>query len=95
MSITTIMSTLDNLEKLHRSLLRLANDKTALIKNGDMEGLDQMLKDEQAHLAAITQMDGQRQSAVAQYLTDQGRSVPADPTIADLLMPHQKRKDKP
>ena len=53
MSLTTIMSTLDNLEKLHRSLLRLANDKTALIKSGDMEGLDQMLKDEQAHLAAI------------------------------------------
>ena len=58
MSITTILSSLDNLEKLHRSLLRLANDKTALIKSGDMEGLDQMLKDEQAHLAAITQMDG-------------------------------------
>lgn len=85
MSLTTIMSTLDNLEKLHRSLLRLANDKTALIKSGDMEGLDQMLKDEQAHLAAITQVDGQRQRAVAQYLTDQGQSVPANPTIADLL----------
>ena len=53
MSITTILSSLDNLEKLHRSLLRLAYDKTALIKNGDMEGLDQLLKDEQAHLAAI------------------------------------------
>ena len=55
MSITTILASLDSLEKLHRSLLRLAYDKTQLIKNGDMEGLDQLLKDEQAHLAAIVQ----------------------------------------
>lgn len=85
MTITTILALLDSLEKLHRSLLRLANDKTALIKSGDMDELDQLLKDEQAHLAAIVQMDTQRQRAVATYLTDQGRSVPQNPTIADLL----------
>ena len=50
-----------------------------------MEELDQLLKDEQAHLAAIVQMDNQRQRDVAQYLTDQGRSVPLNPTVADLL----------
>ena len=86
MSITTILTSLDNLEKLHRSLLRLAYDKTAVIKSGDMEGLDQLLKDEQSHLAAILQTEGQRQRDVAQYLTDQGRSVPANPTVADLLI---------
>ena len=85
MSTTTILSLLDNLEKIHRSLLRLAYDKTALIKKGDMDGLDQLLKDEQAHLAAITQMDRQRQVAVAEYLIDQGRSVPINPTVASLL----------
>ncbi len=85
MSITTILASLDNLEKLHRSLLRLAYDKTGLIKSGDMDGLDQLLKDEQAHLAAIVQMDNQRQLGVAHYLTDQGRSVPPNPTVVDLL----------
>ncbi|WP_342508820.1 flagellar protein FlgN [Sporosarcina sp. FSL K6-2383] len=85
MSITTILTSLDNLEKLHRSLLRIAYDKTAAIKGGDMEGLDQLLKDEQSHLAGIMQMEGLRQRDVAQYLTDQGRSVPANPTVADLL----------
>ncbi len=95
MSITTILTSLNNLEKLHRSLLRLAYDKTALIKNGDMEGLDQMLKDEQAHLAAIMQMDGQRQRAVAQYLTDQGRSVPAESDRRRLARTsHRKRTRK-
>jgi hypothetical protein len=43
------------------------------------------LKDEQAHLAAITQMDAQRQRDVAQYLIDQGRSVTLNPTVTDLL----------
>ncbi|MBE1555008.1 flagellar protein FlgN [Sporosarcina limicola] len=85
MSITPILASLDSLEKLHVSLLRLANDKTVLIKVGDMMGLDQMLKDEQAHLAAIVQMDTRRQLAVSQYLTDQGQTVPAKPTVADLL----------
>ncbi len=85
MAIKQILSSLDSLEKLHRSLLRLAYEKTAFIKNSDMESLDQLLKDEQSHLAAIAQMDNQRQLAVAQYLTDQGRSVPATPTVADLL----------
>ncbi|MEK5040714.1 flagellar protein FlgN [Sporosarcina sp. FSL K6-3457] len=85
MSITKILTSLDNLEKLHRSLLRIAYDKTAVIKNGDMEGLDQLLKDEQSHLAAIIQTDGLRQRDVATYLADQGRSVPQAPTVTDLL----------
>lgn len=85
MSITTILTSLNNLEKLHRSLLRIAYDKTAVIKNGDMEGLDQLLKDEQSHLAAIIQMDGLRQRDVAQYLADQGRSASLNPTVTDLL----------
>lgn len=85
MSITTILTSLDNLEKLHRSLLRIAYDKTAVIKSGDMDGLDRLLKEEQSHLAAILQTEGQRQRDVAQFLTDQGRSVPANPTVADLL----------
>jgi len=94
MSITTILASLDSLEKLHRSLLRLAYDKTDLIKNGDMDKLDQLLKDEQAHLAAIVQMDTQRQLTVSQYLTDQGRSMPLNPTVADLLdvVPEADRK---
>ena len=85
MSTTTILATLGSLEKLHKSLLKLAYDKTALIKNGDMEALDQLIKDEQAHLAAISQMDVKRQVDVAEYLTNQGRSVPQNPTVADII----------
>ena len=85
MSIETILSILDNLEKLHKSLLRIANEKTALIKNGDINGIDQLLKDEQAHLAAIVQMDKDREKAAIAYLKGQGRPVPMNPTIANLI----------
>ena len=85
MSIETILAVLDNLEKLHKSLLRIANEKTSLIKNGDIAGIDQLLKDEQAHLAAIVQMDQDRQKAVIAYLKGQGRPVPMNPTISNLI----------
>ena len=85
MSIETILAVLYNLEKLHKSLLRIANEKTALIKTGDIAGIDQLLKDEQAHLAAIVQMDQDRQKAVIAYLKGQGRPVPMNPTISNLI----------
>ncbi|WP_153732407.1 flagellar protein FlgN [Sporosarcina obsidiansis] len=85
MSIEPILTTLNHLEKLHMSLLRLASDKTALLKSGDINGIDQLLKEEQAHLAAIVQMDQQRVNTVKQYLTEQGRPVPAEPTMTQLI----------
>lgn len=85
MSIEPILTTLNHLEKLHTSLLRLAGDKTTLLKSGDINGIDQLLKEEQAHLAAIVQMDQQRVNAVKQYLTEQGSPVPAEPTMTQLI----------
>lgn len=85
MSVETIVSLLDKLEQLHKSLLTLAYEKTALIKTGDIHRVDQLLKDEQAHVAAIIQMDNERQAVVANYLTEQGSSVPTNPTVAHIL----------
>lgn len=85
MSFATILTSLDNLEKLHSSLLQLAYDKTALIKEGNMEALDQILKDEQAHLAAIAQLDAQREVAVKAYLTEKGKHLSMHPTVSDVI----------
>ncbi|MCM3743887.1 flagellar protein FlgN [Sporosarcina luteola] len=95
MSIETILSILDNLEKLHKSLLRIANEKTALIKNGDINGIDQLMKEEQAHLAAIVQIDIDRQKAVIAYLKGQGRPVPMNPTISNLIEATPEPENKP
>ncbi len=94
MSITKILTTLEHLEKIHKSLLSLAYDKAELIKNGDMEALDELLKGEQAHLAGIVQMETQRQKAVTDYLKDQGRSISNGPTLTELMrvVPEEDRK---
>ena len=85
MSIDTIIQTLDNLEKLHKSLLELAYKKTEFIKTGDMDSLDQLLKDEQAHVAAISQLEQQRQTVVTDYLRAKGIAPTDNPTVALVL----------
>ncbi|HBJ01524.1 MAG TPA: flagellar protein FlgN, partial [Lysinibacillus sp.] len=60
MSVEAINSTLTMLERMHKSLLELALKKTEIIKAGDIEALDQLLKDEQAHVAAIEKLEQQR-----------------------------------
>ena len=85
MSIDPILQTLDNLEKLHKSLLELAYKKTEFIKTGDMDSLDQLLKDEQAHVAAISQLEQQRQTVVTDYLRAKGIAPTDHPTVAHVM----------
>ena len=85
MSIEMIIQTLDNLEKLHKSLLELAYKKTEFIKTGDMDSLDQLLKDEQAHIAAISQLEQQRQTVVTDYLRAKGIAPSDTPTVMEVM----------
>ncbi|MEG0438873.1 MAG: flagellar protein FlgN [Solibacillus sp.] len=85
MSITNIIATLERLEKMHKSLLELAIAKTDFIKQGDMEKLDQMIKNEQAHIAAIDTLEQQRQSMVTDYLRAKGIALTDIPTVADVI----------
>lgn len=85
MSITNIVATLEKLEKMHKSLLELAVAKTDHIKQGDMEKLDQMIKNEQAHIAAIDTLEQQRQSMVTDYLRAKGIALTDTPTVADVI----------
>lgn len=57
MSLVPIMN---NLLKLHKSLYELTVRKTDIVKKGDMAALDQLLKDEQSHMAAINKLEQER-----------------------------------
>ncbi|MGF9976239.1 flagellar protein FlgN [Viridibacillus arvi] len=85
MSIEMILSVMDKLEKMHKSLLELAYKKTEFITTGDMDGLDQLLKDEQSHVAAITQLEQQRQQAVTDYLKAKGIASAEHATVAQVM----------
>lgn len=62
MSVEKLIHTMDKLLKLHRSLYELSTKKTDIVKKGDMDSLNQILKDEQAHIAAINKFESERQS---------------------------------
>lgn len=85
MSVEAINSTLTMLERMHKSLLELALKKTEIIKAGDIEALDQLLKDEQAHIAAIDKLEQQRQKQVTDYLEAKGFASTDKMTVADVI----------
>lgn len=94
MSVETICSTLTKLERMHKSLLELAYKKTEIIKTGDMKALDQMLKDEQAHIAAIDKLEQQRQIQVTQYLGAKGVASTDKMTVADVIEAAEQDAEK-
>lgn len=63
MSAETLITSIENLLTLHQSLFELAVKKTDIIKNGDMDALNQILNDEQTHISAIERMEKTRQKA--------------------------------
>lgn len=85
MTITTILETLTKLERMHRSLLELAKQKTEYVKVGDMEQLDGLLKKEQMHVAAIETLEKQRQQEVTEYLQAKGQPVSETPTMTEVI----------
>ncbi|MEK4497056.1 flagellar protein FlgN [Ureibacillus sp. FSL W8-0352] len=85
MSVQPIISILEKLEKMHKSLLEHAYRKTELVKNNDMEELDKILKVEQSHVAAIEQLEQLRQKKVVEYFQSKGIEMSSVPTIAELL----------
>lgn len=85
MTITPILETLNKLERMHRSLLELAKQKTEYVKVGEMEQLDALLKKEQMHVAAIETLEKQRQQQVAQYMQTKGIQAQETATITNVI----------
>lgn len=85
MTLTDIVLTLGKLEKMHKSLLDLAHKKTEYVKKGDMKELDELIKQEQAHLATIETLEQQRQVMVTDYLRAKGIALTDIPTVADVI----------
>ncbi|MBM7577753.1 flagellar protein FlgN [Jeotgalibacillus terrae] len=60
----SIKTILQQQTKLHRSLLELAHQKTAVIKENNLDQLNQLIKDEQKHIQAISALENKRQQMV-------------------------------
>lgn len=85
MSVQPIISILERIEKMQKSLLEHAYRKTELVKKNDMAELNEMLKIEQSHVAAIEMLEKQRQETVSQYLRSKGKETKSIPTVRDVI----------
>ncbi|KIL49912.1 hypothetical protein KP78_13800 [Jeotgalibacillus soli] len=84
MSEAALLETLDKLVKLHDGLLKAAHKKTIHIKETNIEGLQELLKQEQTYAAAINTIEQQRQEQAVALLKERGRSIAAIPTLTDI-----------
>lgn len=70
--------------KLNKSLLKMARQKTDILKQGDIGALNSMMKDEQAHIAAMNQLEEARRKEAAMLLSGQPIYY-HEPSLSDLL----------
>lgn len=75
-----LIAVLEKLYKLHESLYKLSLEKTTIIKGNDMESLQQIIKDEQTHIAAINTLEMERQKVAKDFL-----HIDKDVTISDCI----------
>ncbi|MEQ2527519.1 flagellar protein FlgN [Bacillaceae bacterium CLA-AA-H227] len=80
MSAQDLIIIMDKLLKIHTSLYEIAIKKTDVIKLNDMNSLNQILKEEQSHIAAIRDLERERQRTV-QLLCP----IKNNPTISDCI----------
>lgn len=79
-----LLASLQALTKLHESLYKIAVDKMNDLKSDQVDRLDKQLKAEQSHLAAIRQVDRQREQAVRSLAHTYGMKE-TSPTVSELL----------
>lgn len=78
----TLMDILEKLYTLHEQLLHLAKKKTEVLKNGDVGGLQNILREEQKCASAITVAENEREKAARSFLQADGD---AEVTISDCI----------
>ena len=74
-SAQTIITVLEKLIELHKSLNQLANKKTTIIREGNTDALTALLIDEQKHVKAITQTEKEREEAVFACMSGKQASI--------------------
>jgi flagellar biosynthesis/type III secretory pathway chaperone len=85
-----LITSLEKLLKLHKSLYELAVRKTEYIKVGDMDALNKIINEEQSHIIAIQQFEKKRQETVTKLLPN--RLNPSVLECIEMTEGHEKEK---
>ena len=81
MSIASVKEQLEKLITLQKSLNKIAEQKTDIIKAGDIDALTAILKDEQKHLQAAKQLEARLMQVVQNEVTSKDTPV----QLSDLI----------
>ncbi|WP_018665150.1 flagellar protein FlgN [Heyndrickxia acidiproducens] len=93
MSLQKLIVCLEKLVQLHSSLFTLACEKTDVIKKQDMERLQKMVNEEQAHIQAITALEKERNKCAHDFLkTRPNESVTVSDCIAAAAAGEERSK---
>lgn len=85
MSTHSLIQTLQKSLLLHKSLNEIAKQKTEIIKKGNTEALQLLLKDEKKHIQAINKLEIERIQASKILLCENGNEND-NPTISDCIL---------
>lgn len=78
--------------KLHQSLYEIAVEKTEVIKSANIESLQNIIQNEQKHIAAIQMFENQRQELVARFKKD--LAIEMDGFTISALLTHLNGPEK-
>lgn len=95
MSAEPLIQTLEKMLLLHKSLNQLAKQKTDILKAGDTDALNNLLKEEKKHIQAIQKFEIERQEASKEYLAKFEQSESKTATLTECIKyanPTEKQK---
>lgn len=95
MSAEPLIQTLGKMLLLHKSLNQLAKQKTDILKTGDTDALNNLLKEEKKHIQAIQKIEADRQKASEEFLATFEQSNKSNTTLTECISfanPMEKQK---
>ncbi|WP_117148967.1 MULTISPECIES: flagellar protein FlgN [Paraliobacillus] len=84
MSMQEINASLQQLLELHQSLYSISKSKTDVLKDGDTDELQQLLKKEKKHVQAVNQIEKRRLEQVSAWATSNQLDL-EEPNVTSLL----------
>lgn len=84
MSVQLIIDKISKLVEIHEQLLKLSNEKTTLVKEGNVEELQPILVNERKVVQQLEKAEEERQKEVASWFVNHGVSID-EATLTNLL----------
>lgn len=87
-----IIESLSRLLEIQERLIKTAQEKIELLKNNDVEKLEKLLKEEEKEVDLLEKVERERQTAVAEFITQHG--IETEEHTLSAIMPYFDENDR-